>query len=53
MDSRLNGEDGATPSGNSQIEKFNQNLSNYYDSQAKQFTATQQYEMHMLAIGLN
>ena len=36
----LNGEDGATPSGNSQIEKFNQNLSNYYDSQAKQFTAT-------------
>ncbi|WP_151956240.1 type VI secretion system Vgr family protein [Acinetobacter guillouiae] len=36
----LNGEDGATKSGNSQIEKFNQNLSNYYDSQAKQFTAT-------------
>ena len=36
----LNGEDGATPSGNSQIEKINQNLSNYYDSQAKQFTAT-------------
>ena len=36
----LNGEDGATPSSNSQIEKFNQNLSNYYDSQAKQFTAT-------------
>jgi type VI secretion system secreted protein VgrG len=36
----LNGEDSATPSGNSQIEKFNQNLSNYYDSQAKQFTAT-------------
>ena len=35
----LNGEDGATASGNSQIERFNQNLSNYYDSQAKQFTA--------------
>ncbi|MBJ9951890.1 MULTISPECIES: type VI secretion system Vgr family protein [unclassified Acinetobacter] len=35
----LNGEDGATPSGNSQVERFNQNLSNYYDSQAKQFTA--------------
>ncbi|MCX5466787.1 type VI secretion system Vgr family protein [Acinetobacter nematophilus] len=38
--SDLNGEDGATPSGNSQVERFNQNLSNYYDSQAKQFTAT-------------
>ncbi len=36
----LNGEDGATPSGNSQIERFNQNLSNYYDAQAKQFIAT-------------
>ena len=36
----LNGEDGATRSGNSQIERFNQNLSNYYDSQAKKFTAT-------------
>ena len=36
----LNGEDGATKSGNSQIEKFNENLSNYYESQAKQFTAT-------------
>ncbi|WP_081409000.1 type VI secretion system Vgr family protein [Acinetobacter gyllenbergii] len=36
----LNGEDGVTKSGNSQIEKFNENLSNYYDSQAKQFTAT-------------
>ncbi|AYO52822.1 type VI secretion system Vgr family protein [Acinetobacter wuhouensis] len=36
----LNGEDGATKSGNSQIEKFNENLSNYYDSKAKQFTAT-------------
>ncbi|MCX5466719.1 type VI secretion system Vgr family protein [Acinetobacter nematophilus] len=35
----LNGEDDATPSGNSQIERFNQNMSNYYDSQAKQFTA--------------
>ncbi|MDM1783528.1 type VI secretion system Vgr family protein [Acinetobacter bereziniae] len=36
----LNGEDGATKSGNSQIEKFNENLGNYYDSQAKRFTAT-------------
>ncbi|MBJ8451880.1 type VI secretion system tip protein VgrG [Acinetobacter bereziniae] len=36
----LNGEDGVTQSGNSQIEKFNENLSHYYDSQAKQFTAT-------------
>mgnify|MGYP003601311492 CR=1 FL=1 len=36
----LNGEDGATPSNNSQIERLNENLSNYYDSQAKQFTAT-------------
>ncbi|KAF5277951.1 hypothetical protein FQR65_LT15840 [Abscondita terminalis] len=36
----LNGEDGATKSGNSQIEKFNENLSNYYDSQAKRFIAT-------------
>ena len=36
----LNGEDGATKSGNSQIEKFNENLSNYYDSQSKKFTAT-------------
>ncbi len=35
----LNGEDGATASGNRQIERFNENLSNYYDSQAKQFTA--------------
>lgn len=35
----LNGEDRATPSGNSQIEKFNQNLSNYYDAQSKQFVA--------------
>ena len=36
----LNGEDGATKSGNSQVEKFNENLSNYYDSQSKKFTAT-------------
>ncbi|TCM59611.1 type VI secretion system secreted protein VgrG [Acinetobacter calcoaceticus] len=35
----LNGEDQATKSGNAQIEKFNQNLSNYYDAQAKQFIA--------------
>ncbi len=36
----LKGEDGATKSGNSQIEKLNENLSKYYDSQAKQFMAT-------------
>lgn len=36
----LKGEDGVTPSGYSQIEKFNQNLGNYYNSQAKQFIAT-------------
>jgi type VI secretion system secreted protein VgrG len=36
----LNGEDGATKSGNSQIEKFNQTLSHYYNAQAKQFSAT-------------
>ena len=36
----LKGEDGATPSGNNQIEKLNQNLSHYYDAQAKQFIAT-------------
>lgn len=36
----LKGEDGATKSGNSQIEKFNQNLGHYYDLQAKQFMAT-------------
>ncbi len=35
----LNDEDGATPSSSSQVERFNQNLSNYYDSQAKQFVA--------------
>lgn len=36
----LNGEDGTTKAGNAQIEKMNQNLSQYYDSQAKQFVAT-------------
>ncbi|MCH7338295.1 type VI secretion system Vgr family protein [Acinetobacter higginsii] len=36
----LKGEDGSTKSGNAQIEKLNQNLSQYYDSQAKQFVAT-------------
>ena len=36
----LNGEDGATKSGNNQIEKFNQTLSHYYNVQAKQFRAT-------------
>ncbi|WP_111828208.1 type VI secretion system Vgr family protein [Acinetobacter colistiniresistens] len=36
----LKGEDGATKAGNAQIEKLNQNLSQYYDSQAKQFVAT-------------
>lgn len=36
----LNGEDGATKSGNRQIERFNENLSVYHDSQAKQFAAT-------------
>ncbi|RPE28315.1 type VI secretion system secreted protein VgrG [Acinetobacter sp. BIGb0102] len=35
----LNGEDGATKSGNSQIEKLNQNLSHYHDAQAKHFIA--------------
>ncbi len=35
----LNGEDGATQSGSGQIEKFNENLSKYCDSQAKHFTA--------------
>ncbi|KAF1024449.1 MAG: Actin cross-linking toxin VgrG1 [Acinetobacter bereziniae] len=34
-----NGEDGVTPSGNIQVSRFNQNLSDYYDAQAKQFTA--------------
>ncbi|WP_151811116.1 type VI secretion system Vgr family protein, partial [Acinetobacter bereziniae] len=36
----LNGEDGTTPSGNNQVERFNQNLSNHYALQAKQFIAT-------------
>ncbi|MFG0586579.1 type VI secretion system Vgr family protein [Acinetobacter sp. YQ_14] len=35
----LNEADGATASGNPQIEKLNQNLSHYHDSQAKQFIA--------------
>jgi type VI secretion system secreted protein VgrG len=35
----LNAEDGATQSGNAQIEKFNQNLGQYYDLQSKQFIA--------------
>lgn len=35
----LNTEDQATASGNSQIERINQNLSNAYASQAKQFVA--------------
>ncbi|MEE9902196.1 MAG: type VI secretion system Vgr family protein [Acinetobacter haemolyticus] len=35
----LNGEDGATASGNAQIEKLNQHLSHYHDAQAKQFIA--------------
>ncbi|KYQ82332.1 type VI secretion system protein [Acinetobacter sp. NRRL B-65365] len=35
----LNGEDGATQSGNAQIEKLNQNLGQYYDQQSKQFVA--------------
>ncbi|MEE9901333.1 MAG: type VI secretion system Vgr family protein [Acinetobacter haemolyticus] len=36
----LNGEDGATASGNTQIEKLNQQLSHYHDAQAKQFIAS-------------
>ena len=35
----LNGEDGATSASNQQLEKFNQNLSAYYDTQSKQFIA--------------
>ncbi|MEB6479303.1 type VI secretion system Vgr family protein [Acinetobacter vivianii] len=35
----LNGEEGATQSGNAQIEKLNQNLGQYYDLQSKQFVA--------------
>ncbi|MDR8299917.1 type VI secretion system tip protein VgrG, partial [Acinetobacter baumannii] len=31
----LNGEDGATSASNQQLEKFNQNLSAYYDAQSK------------------
>ncbi len=36
----LKGEDGATQSGNKQIEKLNENLSKYFNSQAKYFSAT-------------
>ena len=36
----LKGEDQATASSNNQIEKLNQNLSNYYDAQSKQFIAS-------------
>ncbi|MFI8010564.1 type VI secretion system Vgr family protein [Acinetobacter sp. ABJ_C4_1] len=35
----LNSEDGATSASNQQLEKFNQNLSAYYDAQSKQFIA--------------
>ncbi|ENU4316744.1 DUF2345 domain-containing protein [Acinetobacter baumannii] len=35
----LKGEDGATSASNQQLEKFNQNLSAYHDTQSKQFTA--------------
>uniref|UniRef100_UPI00057098C4 type VI secretion system Vgr family protein n=1 Tax=Acinetobacter sp. A47 TaxID=1561217 RepID=UPI00057098C4 len=35
----LNGEDGATASGNGQIEKLNRNLGQYHDLQSKQFVA--------------
>ncbi|HGX3400426.1 type VI secretion system tip protein VgrG [Acinetobacter nosocomialis] len=35
----LNGEDGATSASNQQLEKFNQNLSAYFDAQSKQFIA--------------
>ncbi|MGQ1348129.1 type VI secretion system tip protein TssI/VgrG [Acinetobacter baumannii] len=35
----LNGEDGVTSASNQQLEKFNQNLSAYYDAQSKQFIA--------------
>jgi len=35
----LNGEDGATASGNPQLEQFNQQLSDYYHAQAKHFCA--------------
>ncbi len=36
----LKGEDGATQSGNKQIEKLNENLSKYFNSQAKYFSVT-------------
>jgi len=35
----LKGEDGATPASGQQLEKFNQNLSAYHDTQSKQFIA--------------
>ncbi|MDO7505166.1 type VI secretion system Vgr family protein [Acinetobacter baumannii] len=35
----LKSEDGATSASNQQLEKFNQNLSAYYDAQSKQFIA--------------
>lgn len=35
----LNGEDGATASGNPQLDQFNQQLSDYYNAQAKHFCA--------------
>ncbi|MDC5160714.1 type VI secretion system tip protein VgrG [Acinetobacter baumannii] len=35
----LNGEDGVTSASNQQLEKFNQNLNNYYEAQAKRFIA--------------
>ncbi|AOA57354.1 type VI secretion system Vgr family protein [Acinetobacter larvae] len=35
----INGEDGATASGNQQIETYNKTLSAYHNAQAKQFTA--------------
>ncbi len=35
----LKGEDGATKSSNSQLERFNSNLSHFYESQSKQFIA--------------
>ncbi|MDS7945318.1 type VI secretion system Vgr family protein [Acinetobacter sp. V110_1] len=35
----LKGEDGVTKSGNQQVERLNQNLHNYYESQAKRFIA--------------
>ncbi len=35
----IKGEDGATPSGHTQIERFNQQIGQYHDLQAKQFVA--------------